>query len=76
MGEVIWVGHELYDHHNQYLASGALDLVIDQDPDAQVVAAMQQALFACGVLDVTPRSGPVEFKLYCEANRSHLPYVA
>lgn len=76
VGKVIWVGHELYDHHNQYLASGALDLVIDQDPDAQVVAAMQQALFACGVLDVAPRSGPVEFKLYCEANRSDLPYVA
>lgn len=76
LGKVVWVGHELYDHHNQYLASGAMDLVIDQDPDAQVVAAMQHALFACGMIGAAPPTDLVNFRLFCEANRSDAPYVA
>lgn len=75
LGKVVWVGHELYDHHNQYLASGAMDLVIDQDPDAQVVAAMQYALFACGLISACPPRDLVNFRLFCEANRSDTHYV-
>lgn len=75
LGEVIWVGHELYDHHSEYLASGAMDLVIDQDPDSQVIAAIQHALFVCGVLSEPPRNEPVDFKLYCQPNLPNKPYV-
>lgn len=76
LDEVTWVGHELYDDHSQYLASGAMDLVIDQDTDSQVIAALQHALFACGVLTTEPRNAPVDFKLYCQQNLPGTPYLA
>lgn len=75
MGEVIWVGHEPYDHHREYLASGAMDLVIDQDPDTQVIVAIQHALFVSGVLSEPPRHEAVDFKLYCQPNLPNTPYV-
>lgn len=74
VGKIMWVGHEMYDHHNQYLANGAMDLIIDQDPDSQVMAAVQHALFACGIIDSPPPSGPVEFRLFCPTNRRSTQY--
>lgn len=38
---VTWITHELSDDHRQYLQSGVLDMVIDQDPDMQGFMALR-----------------------------------
>ncbi len=38
---VTWITHELSDDHRQYLQSGVLDMVIDQDPDMQAFMALR-----------------------------------
>ncbi len=75
-GDVTWVGHELSDDHRDALARGTMDLVIDQDPDGQVLSCMQQLLHACGWLDDAPVAGPTEFRLFCAENVSARPYLA
>jgi LacI family transcriptional regulator len=67
-GRLRWVGHEMSDDHRQYMEQGLLDLAIDQDPDGQVISALQHLLHACGVLERPPRAGPPEFRLYCREN--------
>jgi len=74
-GDVVWVGHELSDEHRDLLARGTLDLVIDQDPDGQVLSAMQHLLHACGYLDQAPADAPNEFRLFCAENLSPRPYL-
>jgi LacI family transcriptional regulator, galactose operon repressor len=75
VGKVVWIGHEMLDEHRAYIEEGAMDLVIDQDPDAQVISALQHMLHACGVLDVPPPVGPVEFGIFCLANVRQSPYL-
>lgn len=67
-GKVVWVGHEMLDHHRRYIEHGTMDIVIDQDPDGQVVSALQHVLNACGVVDAPSPPGPVEFRVFCSAN--------
>ncbi|MFC0397646.1 LacI family DNA-binding transcriptional regulator [Paraburkholderia rhizosphaerae] len=67
-GKVIWVGHEMLDQHRAYIDAGVMDIVIDQDPDGQVISALQHVLHACGVVDEAPRAAPVEFRVFCSAN--------
>lgn len=67
-GKVAWVGHEPSDEHRQYIQSGIMDLVIDQDPDNQAISALQYLLHACGMVEVPPPSAPNEFRLYCREN--------
>ena len=74
-GEVVWVGHELSDEHRAWLARGVLDLVIDQDPDGQVMAALQHLLHASGWLDRAPAGAPNEFRLFCAENLPAAPYL-
>lgn len=74
VGRVVWVAHEMYDHHNEYLRTGAISLILDQDPDTQVMAAVQQVLHACGVIESGPQAGPVEFRVFCQANRRETRY--
>jgi LacI family transcriptional regulator len=38
---VTWITHEPSDDHQQYLLSGALAMVIDQDPDMQAATALR-----------------------------------
>jgi LacI family transcriptional regulator len=68
MGKVIWVGHEMLDDHRRYIEEGAMDVAIDQDPDGQVISALQHVLRACGVVEDAPPPGPVEFRIFCPAN--------
>jgi LacI family transcriptional regulator len=72
---LVWVGHELSDEHREQLALGHMDLVIDQDPDGQVLSAMQHLLHACGYLDAAPAGGPNEFRLFCAENLPARPYL-
>jgi LacI family transcriptional regulator len=74
-GDVAWVGHELSDEHRAALAAGAMDLVIDQDPDGQVLAGLQHLLHACGWSEAAPPAGPNEFRLFCPENLPARPYL-
>lgn len=74
-GKVVWVGHEMLDRHKEYIEQGTMDIAIDQDPDGQVISALQHALNACGVLDAPAPPGPVEFRIFCSANVRTSPYL-
>ncbi|MBM7341431.1 LacI family DNA-binding transcriptional regulator [Pantoea coffeiphila] len=75
VSSVTWVGHEMYDYHISCLKDGAMDLIIDQDPDTQIITAIRHALNACGLGDVSPDTGPVEFRLFCPTNHHSRPYL-
>ena len=74
-GKVVWVGHEMLDRHRQYIEQGTMDIAIDQDPDGQVISALEHALNACGVLETPAPPGPVEFRIFCSANVRRNPYL-
>jgi LacI family transcriptional regulator len=74
-GDVAWVGHELSDEHRAALAGGAMDLVIDQDPDGQVLAGLEHLLHACGWSERAPSTGLNEFRLFCAENLPVRPYL-
>lgn len=71
----VWMGHELSDEHRSHLVSGAMDLVIDQDPDGQILSGMQYLLHANKWLDQAPLSRPTDFRLYCAENITHQAYL-
>jgi len=75
-GIVAWAAHEISDEHRQYLADGTLDVAIDQDPDNQVISAIQHLLHANGIVESAPPSGPNEFRLYCAENARLEAYLA
>ncbi|MEJ7136900.1 LacI family DNA-binding transcriptional regulator [Amphibiibacter pelophylacis] len=71
---ICWVTHELSDDHRQYLLQGALDVVIDQDPETQGIRALQDMLAALGFSPAP--SGPArpgEFRLYLAENMNQCP---
>lgn len=74
-GKVVWMGHELSDEHRRWLTQGAMDLVIDQDPDGQVQSGMQHLLFQTKWLAQKPVAGPNEFRLFCAENLPSQPYL-
>ena len=74
-GRVVWVSHEMLDRHRQYIKDGTMDVAIDQDPDGQVISALQHVLHACGVVEDAPPAGPVEFRIFCPANVRRTPYL-
>lgn len=74
-GSVVWIGHELSDEHRQWLQQGTMDLVIDQDPDGQVLSGMQHLLFENRWLGQQPPGGPNEFRLFCAENLPSQPYL-
>lgn len=67
-GQVVWVGHEMLDLHRTYIEAGTMDITIDQDPDGQVMSALQNALHACGIIEQRPLDEEVEFRVFCAAN--------
>jgi LacI family transcriptional regulator len=71
----VWIGHELTDEHRSHLVSGAMDLVIDQDPDGQILSGMQYLLHANKWLDQMPTARPTDFRLYCAENITHQAYL-
>jgi LacI family transcriptional regulator len=74
-GQVVWIGHELSDEHRGWLKHGAMELVIDQDPDGQVLSGMQHLLFQNKWLEQKPLAGPNEFRLFCAENLPSQPYL-
>ena len=66
---ITWITHELSDDHRQYLLSGALAMVIDQDPDMQATMALRylvERLDSNGVKN--SRISRCEFHLYFPEN--------
>jgi LacI family transcriptional regulator len=74
-GKVVWAGHEMLDLHRQYIEQGTMDIAIDQDPDGQIISALQHVLNACGVVETPAPPGPVEFRIFCSANVRRDPYL-
>ncbi|WP_144415457.1 LacI family DNA-binding transcriptional regulator [Pseudomonas putida] len=54
----VWIGHEATQQHAEMLVQGGLSLVLDQDPEGQAEAAIQQLLYANGDLDAPPQVRP------------------
>jgi len=44
LGKIVWVTHEMHGCHAGWLKSDHIDLVIDQQPDAQLRSALQHVL--------------------------------
>lgn len=57
----VWIGHEASPDHVEYLDRGILDIVIDQDPVGQAMAALQHVLRATGALK--PNATPARSEL-------------
>ena len=59
-----WVAHEASDDHVDLLQSGLLDLVIDQDPNGQAIAALQTVLIRAGVMEDLAAVRRAELRLH------------
>ena len=74
--KVCWVTHEMSDDHRQYLKEGILELVIDQDPDNQILTALHHLMHNCGVVESAPPANQAsEFRLYFAENLRETPYL-
>jgi LacI family transcriptional regulator len=73
---VVWITHELSDDHRQYLADGALTMVIDQDPDMQALGALRY-LIACTASEAPLADAPsgCEFRVYFLENAKEGAYL-
>ena len=74
---VTWITHELSDDHRQFLQSGVLDMVIDQDPDMQALLALHY-LVECANPNpprTLPGSPGCEFRVYFTENVTEGQYL-
>ncbi|MDB5539850.1 MAG: substrate-binding protein [Devosia sp.] len=67
-GKVRVVAHELTDATRAGLASGAIDVVIDQNPDGEIAAALGLARAVALGQDTERRPAPIEIGLYLRDN--------
>ena len=65
----VWITHEATAEHRRLMQEGWLDLVLDQDPDAQVLSGLQSLMRACGEID-GPLPGPTRFRIETPENPS------
>ncbi len=74
---VTWVTHELSDDHRQYLRSGLLSMVVDQDPDTQAYSALRYVVerAALDESSAPPITGS-EFRVYFAENVKDGQYLA
>lgn len=63
----VWITHEATAEHIQLMKKGHLALVLDQDPEAQVLAGLGRLMYACGELDKPPQ-GATRFRLVTPEN--------
>lgn len=68
-----WITHESTPEHAELLKQGLLSLVIDQDPETQVMVAFQHLLFRCGELPTMPTLQP-RFSLVTPENIHLAPF--
>jgi len=74
--EITWISHELSDDHREYLAAGALTMVIDQDPDMQAHSALRY-LISQTAMPSEASFAPTgcEFRVYFRENATDRPYL-
>ena len=73
---VVWITHELSDDHRAYLRSGALTLVIDQDPDMQATSAMRYLVQRTAAeADPSGLAPKCEFRVYFSENATEEEYL-
>ncbi|WP_321954038.1 LacI family DNA-binding transcriptional regulator [Paraburkholderia bannensis] len=65
---VVWITHEMLDEHKQLLEDGRIDLIIDQDPSAQVLTAVRRLLRVNGRETQVSPIPPIELRLYSAPN--------
>ena len=75
---VTWITHELSDDHRQYLESGVLDMVIDQDPDMQAFMALRYLVERADTnpAKTSPGSFGCEFHVYFTENVKEGHYLS
>jgi LacI family transcriptional regulator len=74
---VTWITHELSDDHRQYLQSGALAMVIDQDPDMQAIMALRYLIDRADLNEgKTPPASGCEFHIYFADNVKEGQYLS
>ena len=74
---VTWITHELSDDHRQYLQSGALAMVIDQDPDMQAFMALRHLVESTNPNPTKTSSAfGCEFRVYFTENVKEGQYLA
>ncbi len=73
---VTWITHELSDDHRQYLQSGVLSMVVDQDPDMQAFGALRYVVerTTSDAGSASPISG-AEFRVYFAENAKDGAYL-
>jgi LacI family transcriptional regulator len=73
---VTWITHELSDDHRQYLQSGVLSMVVDQDPDMQAFGALRYVVerTTSDSGSASPISG-AEFRVYFAENAKDGAYL-
>jgi LacI family transcriptional regulator len=73
---ITWITHEMSDDHRQYLASGALAMVIDQDPDRQAFLALRYLVEQLRSVRPNPSVDlGCEFRLYFAENAPQEQYL-
>lgn len=63
----VWIGHEASALHATLLRAGVMSLVLDQDPEGQVQAAIDYLLHQQGVIDMPPVL-PLVMKIVIDEN--------
>ncbi|WP_066094633.1 LacI family DNA-binding transcriptional regulator [Xanthomonas massiliensis] len=64
----VWVGHGATREHAQMMAAGEIVMVIDQDPEAQALAALRHLLHACGEAVPSELDRPTRFRIVTVEN--------
>jgi LacI family transcriptional regulator len=74
---VSWITHEISDDHRQYLLSGVLAMVVDQDPDMQALSALRYLVerTAADGNGVAASTATSEFRVYFAENIKEEPYL-
>lgn len=62
-----WITHEATEEHKRLMRAGHIALVLDQDPEAQVLFGFRRLMHACGELD-DPVHRPTRFRLVTPEN--------
>jgi LacI family transcriptional regulator len=76
LGKLVWVAHEMHQTNAELLRQDHINLVIDQNPDAQVLYALQGVLSDDGSSDSPTRNAShTDISLFTMANVPEAPYT-
>ncbi|MCG5077512.1 LacI family DNA-binding transcriptional regulator [Paraburkholderia tagetis] len=76
LGKLVWVAHEMHQTNAELLRHDHINLVIDQNPDAQVLYALQSVLSDDASSDLPKgNAGHTDISLFTMANVPEAPYT-